>query len=64
MGLYKRDVTPVLMHWSYIFFVLTHGNNGYTVNYCISHSKDTTVYQQTNTAPAPTAVLLTKQENS
>ena len=24
MGKYKKDVTPLLMHWSYIFLVLTH----------------------------------------
>ena len=24
MGLYKKDVTPLLMHWSYIFLARTH----------------------------------------
>ena len=24
MGKCKKDVTPLLMHWSYIFFALTH----------------------------------------
>ena len=24
MSLWKRNVTPVLMHWSYIAFALTH----------------------------------------
>ena len=26
MGQYKKDVTPLLMHWSYVFHALTHGN--------------------------------------
>ena len=24
MGLYKKDVTPLLTHWSYVFVALTH----------------------------------------
>ena len=23
-GLYKKDVTPLLTHWSYVFLALTH----------------------------------------
>ena len=33
MGLCKKDVTPLLMHWSYIFLALTHqykGANAYS----------------------------------
>ena len=30
MGLCKKDITPLLMHWSYILFALT---NGYTVTW-------------------------------
>ena len=26
MGYCKKDVTPLLMHWSYVFPVLTHQN--------------------------------------
>ena len=26
MGLSKKDITPLLMHWSYIFLALTHQN--------------------------------------
>ena len=26
MGSYKKDVTPLLMHWSYVFLALTHRN--------------------------------------
>ena len=26
MGYHKKDVTPLLTHWSYVFFALTHRN--------------------------------------
>ena len=26
ISLYKKDVTPLLMHWSYVFLALTHQN--------------------------------------
>ena len=40
MGLCKKDVTPSLVHWSYVFLALTHWYVITFVNHLINHSAD------------------------
>ena len=43
MGLSKKNVTPLLMHWSYVFLALTHQSDQHTSldsNICNVHTVD------------------------
>ena len=48
MGQYKRDVTPVQMHWSYVFLALTHRYGLFSLNWYhgILIVRDLAIYHQ------------------
>ena len=48
-GLCKKDITPLLMHWSYIFLTLTHG-------FCVGLSVSSEPSQSLYVSPAGVAI--------
>ena len=62
MGLCKKDVTPVLTHWSYVFLVLTHRSGVITWNSCSSVWYKTTVVSSVGNSHRSTGLRPTTLE--